>query len=66
MATPKANNYDEVLPATDAQVARLKQVMKGRNPQDDFVIDGMSVMALIKRIAELQLKEEVVESEASN
>lgn len=66
MATPKANNYDEVLPATDAQVARLKQVMKGRNPQDDFVIDGMSVMALIKRIAELQLKGEVVGSEASN
>ncbi|MCD9516440.1 hypothetical protein [Photobacterium carnosum] len=49
------NNYDEVLPATDDQVARLKRVMKGRNPQDDFFIDGMSVMALIKRIAELQL-----------
>lgn len=60
------NNYDEVLPATDAQVARLKRVMKDRNPQDDFVIDGMSVMALIKRIAELQLKERVAESEASN
>lgn len=59
MAIPKANNYDEVLPATDAQVARLRQVMKGRNPQDDFVIDGMSVMALIKRIAELEsVKEE--------
>ena len=59
MATPKANNYDEVLPATDAQVARLRQVMKGRNPQDDFVIDGMSVMALIKRIVELEsVKEE--------
>lgn len=60
------NNYDEVLPATDVQVARLKRVMKDRNPQDDFVIDGMSVMALIKRIAELQLKERVAESEASN
>lgn len=60
------NNYDEVLPATDVQVARLKRVMKDRNPQDDFVIDGMSVMALIKRIAELQLKERAAESEASN
>ena len=60
------NNYDEVLPATDVQVARLKRVMKDRNPQDDFVIDGMSVMALIKRIAELQLKVRVAESEASN
>ena len=40
----------DVLPATKAQVDRLRKAIKDMNPNDSAEIDAGSLMALIKRI----------------